>query len=121
MPTISKKNWTLMVYLAGDNNLDGAGINDLEEMKTAGFDYRHQRHRPVRPPGRQPQHQPLLPAQGWGADRRRCRQPGRDQLRRSSNAAGLHRVGSAGVPGQPLSLVIWNHGAGWDDADLPRG
>jgi len=29
-------DWTIMVYLAGDNNLDGAGVADLREMKKVG-------------------------------------------------------------------------------------
>jgi hypothetical protein len=29
-------DWTVMVYLAGDNNLDGAGVADLREMKKVG-------------------------------------------------------------------------------------
>ncbi len=33
---ITKRNWTIMVYLAGDNNLDSAGVVDLKEMKTVG-------------------------------------------------------------------------------------
>ncbi len=32
----TEKQWTIMVYLAGDNNLDGAGVTDLEEMKKVG-------------------------------------------------------------------------------------
>ena len=34
--TVAKKNWTIMVYLAGDNNLDSAGAVDLKEMKQVG-------------------------------------------------------------------------------------
>jgi hypothetical protein len=30
------KRGTVMVYLAGDNNLDSAGVADLEEMKAIG-------------------------------------------------------------------------------------
>ena len=33
----TKKSWTVMVYLAGDNNLDGAGVVDLNEMKSKAF------------------------------------------------------------------------------------
>jgi hypothetical protein len=29
-------DWTVMVYLAGDNSLDGAGVADLQEMKKVG-------------------------------------------------------------------------------------
>ena len=31
-----KKQWTILVYMAGDNNLDGAGVTDLQEMKQVG-------------------------------------------------------------------------------------
>jgi len=34
--TADQRNWTVMVYLAGDNNLDTAGMVNLKEMKTAG-------------------------------------------------------------------------------------
>ncbi|MHA1124142.1 MAG: clostripain-related cysteine peptidase [Candidatus Heimdallarchaeota archaeon] len=30
------KNWTFMIYIAGDNNLEGAAIDDLQEMEQAG-------------------------------------------------------------------------------------
>ena len=30
------KEWTIMVYLDGDNNLDDAGVEDMEEMETVG-------------------------------------------------------------------------------------
>ena len=35
-PAEKKKRWTVMVYLAGDNNLDAAGAADLVEMKRVG-------------------------------------------------------------------------------------
>ena len=33
---IAKKPWTVMVYMAGDNNLDPEGVEDLKEMKKVG-------------------------------------------------------------------------------------
>jgi hypothetical protein len=33
---VTEKRWTVMVYLAGDNNLDSAGVGDLKEMKKVG-------------------------------------------------------------------------------------
>jgi hypothetical protein len=30
------RKWTVLVYLAGDNNLDSAGLADLAEMKKVG-------------------------------------------------------------------------------------
>jgi len=29
-------DWTFMVYLDGDNNLEGAGIDDINEMEMVG-------------------------------------------------------------------------------------
>lgn len=34
--TSEKRSWTILVYLAGDNNLGRAGLVDLKEMKTVG-------------------------------------------------------------------------------------
>ncbi len=33
---MSKKQWTLMIWMAGDNNLESAGEQDVREMKTVG-------------------------------------------------------------------------------------
>ena len=35
-PPAGKKSWTFMVYMAGDNNLDPEGVQDLQEMKKVG-------------------------------------------------------------------------------------
>jgi hypothetical protein len=32
-PTTQKADWTIMVYIAGDNNLEGMGIDDINEME----------------------------------------------------------------------------------------
>jgi len=32
----SRKEWTVMAYMAGDNNLDGAAVEDINEMEAAG-------------------------------------------------------------------------------------
>jgi hypothetical protein len=32
----NQAKWTFMVYMAGDNNLDGATLRDIEEMARAG-------------------------------------------------------------------------------------
>ncbi len=34
--TTSTAKWTFMVYMAGDNNLDGAALRDIAEMARAG-------------------------------------------------------------------------------------
>ena len=32
----SKKQWTVMVWMAGDNNLEDAALDDLQELKQVG-------------------------------------------------------------------------------------
>jgi hypothetical protein len=35
-PATGQAKWTFMVYMAGDNNLDGAALRDIAEMAQAG-------------------------------------------------------------------------------------
>ena len=35
---VEKKQWTFLVYMAADNNLEGSAIKDFNEMEESGFD-----------------------------------------------------------------------------------
>jgi hypothetical protein len=58
MPKPAKKPWTFLVYVAGDNDLDPNGVQDLKEMKRVGtnavinvvaqFDSESNKHRTTR-------------------------------------------------------------------------
>lgn len=118
MPTtLTKKPWTVMVYMAGDNSLDPEGIQDLKEMKKAGstdklniviqFDR----------------------AAGHVARRYYLRKGG---IVTGDAVASLGAVNTGdpkclsdfiqwGVKKYPADhylLVLWNHGQGWDDTDI---
>jgi hypothetical protein len=118
MPTaISKKPWTVMVYMAGDNSLDPEGVQDLKEMKKVGstdklniiaeFDR----------------------ASGHVARRYYLRKGG---IVTGDAVASLGAVNTGdpkflndfirwGVKNYPADhylLVLWNHGQGWDDTDI---
>jgi len=117
----AKKKWTVMVYLAGDNNLDSAGAGDLAEMKTVGstrdisvvaqFD-RSGKNR---------------------ATNRYFLQKGTRLDEDVVTALGETNTGDPAVlrdfvkwavtehPAQRYMLVIWNHGSGWDDSNLYEG
>jgi hypothetical protein len=115
------RDWTLMVYLAGDNNLSSAGAVDLEEMKKVGSTDRVN-----------------VVAQ---YDRSGSRaQTTRYYLRRKTTLAkdavsqlGETNMGDPAVledfvtwathqyPARHYLLVLWNHGAGWDDSNLYQG
>ncbi|HYP67556.1 MAG TPA: clostripain-related cysteine peptidase, partial [Thiobacillaceae bacterium] len=117
--TIAK--WTVMVYLAGDNNLDGAGVADLLEMKKVGstgdinvvaqFDR----------------------AGGKGTTKRYVLHKGTSLAKDAVADLGETDTGDPAVltdflawgvkthPAEHYLAVIWNHGAGWDDSNLYSG
>ena len=111
-------NWTLMVYLAGDNNLDGAGVTDLMEMKKvgsgAGINVVAQFDR----------------AGGRGSTKRYVLRKGTTLQADAVADLGETDTGNPAVlkdfltwgiktyPAQHYLAVIWNHGAGWDDSNL---
>jgi len=123
MPTKANttRNWTIMVYLAGDNNLDSAGVVDLNEMKTVGST-----------------DQIAVLAQfdragAKGATSRYCLKKGTPLAKDVIQSLGETNMGDPKVledfvtwgttnyPANHYLLVLWNHGAGWDDANLYQG
>jgi len=119
--TITNRNWTIMVYLAGDNNLDSAGAIDLNEMKTVGSS-----------------DQVAVLAQfdragGKGATTRYFLKNGTPVAKDAVQTLGETNMGDPKVledfvtwgitnyPADHYLLVLWNHGAGWDDANLYQG
>lgn len=111
-------NWTLMVYLAGDNNLDAAGVTDLMEMKkvgsSAGINVVAQFDR----------------AGGKGSTKRYRLRKGTSLAADAVADLGETNTGDPAVlrdfltwgiknyPAKHYLAVLWNHGAGWDDSNL---
>ncbi len=115
-----RKAWTVLVYLAGDNNLDEAGADDLAEMKSVGST---------------DEVDVVAQFDRAGASGRTYRY----RLRKGTTLA-QDRVASLGetntgdpavleafliwgvetYPAERTLVVLWNHGAGWDDTDLYR-
>ncbi len=119
--TQAKKKWTVMVYLAGDNNLDSAGAGDLAEMKSVGST------RDI-----------SIVAQFDRSGSKRVTnryflQKGTRLDEDVVTALGETNTGDPAVlrdfvkwavtehPAQRYMLVIWNHGSGWDDSNLYEG
>ena len=118
---VTKKKWTLMVYLAGDNNLDAAGTADVMEMKQVGSN---------------DDINIVVQFDRAGAKRK----TNRYFLRKGTTMAkdvvqvlaetntGDPKVlkdfigwGITNYPAERYLLVLWNHGAGWDDSNLYTG
>lgn len=112
-----KAAWTVLVYLAGDNNLDQSGVGDLLEMKKAGstprvavvaeFD---------RGSGRGAKRYRLRKGGTLAADA--VASLGRLDTGDPKNLLDFVRWGVTTSPAERYALVLWNHGQGWDDTDI---
>ena len=113
------KKWTLMVYLAGDNNLEDYGVKDLGEMATVGSS----------------DHVAIVAQFDRMSDQRTRRyyiSANRDL--ETNCIAELPAVNTGDpsalldfitwacqtYPAERHGLVLWNHGAGWKDEDIYR-
>jgi hypothetical protein len=112
------KAWTFLVYLAGDNNLDPEGVQDIAEMKKVGstdavnvvaqFD---------RPSGATR----YFLRRGTTAKADALKSLG--ELNTGDPRALVDFVtwAAAAYPAERYALVLWNHGQGWDDTDIFAG
>jgi hypothetical protein len=115
-----RKRWTVMVYLAGDNNLDSFGLADLREMKQVGstddvnviaqFDRAGTslatRRYYLRRGGRTPDDA--------------VENLGETNMGDPSVLEHFLAWGVARYPAEHYLAVLWNHGAGWDDTNIYR-
>lgn len=117
---VQKKSWTFMVYMAGDNNLDPNGVQDLKEMKKVGstkdvniiaqFD---------RAAGHKAKRYYLRKGGTVNADA--VATLGKENTGDPKVLADFFRWGVKNYPADRYILVLWNHGQGWDDTDIFAG
>lgn len=109
--------WTVMIYMAGDNDLSAAGERDLAEMRRVG--------------STDDVHVLVELDTAGGAGTRRLR-VGRDGAGEEAIDLGETDSGSPaqledfiawGVgrfPAQRHALILWNHGGGWEPTEVER-
>lgn len=117
----TQRSWTVMIYLAGDNNLDGAGVVDLKEMKTVGttdrvavlaqFDRAGAKQATIR----------YCLRKGTPLAKDAVQNLGETNMGDPKVLEEFVTWGAANYPAAHYLLVLWNHGAGWDDANLYEG
>ncbi len=117
MATATKKLWTVMVYMAGDNTLDPEGVVDLREMKKVGsndklniiaqFD---------RAQGHTSQRYVLRKGTKLAADS--VAKLGKINTGDPKQLSDFIAWGVKEHPAEHYLLVLWNHGQGWDDTDI---
>lgn len=116
----TEKQWTVLVYLAGDNNLDAAAMTDLEEMKRVGstpeVDLVAQLDRSGG--GHASKRYHLKKGSALEADARE--NLGETNMGDPAVLESFLRWGIENYPAKKFLVVLWNHGAGWDDEDIYR-
>src|SRR5262249_50867813 len=116
--TQAKKQWTVMVYLAGDNNLDGAGVGDLAEMKTVGSTRDISVVAQFDRAGRNVQTNRYFLQKGTTLAHDVVTSLGETDTGDPRVLRDFVEWAVVEHPAQRYMLVIWNHGAGWDDSNL---
>jgi hypothetical protein len=116
MPTQNKK-WTVMVYLAGDNNLDSAGTDDLDEMKRVGSTDAINVIAQYDSPSARGTRRFYL-RKGGTIDSDVVATLGTTNTGDPKFLSDFIAWGTKNYPADHYLVVLWNHGAGWDDTDI---
>jgi hypothetical protein len=115
------RKWTIMLYLAGDNNLDANGMIDILEMKkvgsTAGFNVIVQFDRAGA--GIPTMRYYLQKGTSLQADV--VESLGETNTGKPDVLLDFIKWGAEKYPAEHYMLVLWNHGQGWDDTDIFAG
>ncbi|HEY9071160.1 MAG TPA: clostripain-related cysteine peptidase [Candidatus Ozemobacteraceae bacterium] len=125
-PGAAKKDWTFMVFMAADNNLEAGGEFDMNEMETIGSTDRVNIVVQLDRSGRYSQDSDMK----WSGCRRylikKDSQPKKvtspmiqdlGQIDMAAPATLLNFVdwASRTYPARRYALILWNHGTGWKE------
>ena len=115
-----KKRWTVMVYLAGDNNLDGAGVVDLNEMKAVGSTPEVNIIAQFDRAGAHQQTSRYYVRKASTLEQDVVKNLGETNTGDPNVLESFAQWGIANYPAEHYLLVLWNHGSGWDDTNVYR-
>jgi hypothetical protein len=119
--TPKKRHWTVLVYLAGDNNLDSAGVVDLGEMKKVGSDDRIAVVAQFDRSGDKVATRRYFLRKGTPLAKDVVKSLGETDTGDPAVLKDFATWAITNYPAEHYMLVIWNHGAGWDDSNLYEG
>jgi hypothetical protein len=114
----SRKPWTVLVYLAGDNNLDGAGVTDLMEMKAVGSSETLNVVAQFDRAGTTDKTHRYYLRKGTTLAQDRVADLGETNTGDPKVLDAFLSWGIASYPADRTLVVLWNHGAGWDDTNI---
>jgi hypothetical protein len=116
----AKKAWTVLVYLAGDNDLDGAGAVDLGEMKQVGSTAQLNIVAQFDRAGKNAATKRYLLRKGTTLAKDVVATLGETNMGDPAVLQEFLAWGAKTYPADRYMVVIWNHGAGWDDENIYR-
>lgn len=109
-------DWTILIYMAGDNDLDSFGGKDLKEIKKVGSTPRV--HVVVqRDSAAEGAHRYYL-RRGTSLKKDELSALGRINTGDPKVLQEFLTWGLATYPAKRTMAVLWNHGNGWDDTDI---
>jgi hypothetical protein len=114
------RKWTVMVYLAGDNNLDSAGVVDLKEMKKVGSTGEVAVVAQFDRIGNKGTTKRYFIRKGGTLDADAVADLGETNTGDPKVLRDFILWTARAYPAEHYMTVIWNHGSGWDDEDLYR-
>ncbi|HZR84350.1 MAG TPA: clostripain-related cysteine peptidase [Candidatus Binatia bacterium] len=115
-----KKEWTVLVWMAGDNDLESFGFSDIQELKKVGSTSAVDVY--VQLDTMRDDHTRRYHVQkGTTLDDDVVMDLGETDTGDPKVAIDFFRWGIARSPSQRVLLVIWNHGSGIDETDVYRG
>lgn len=111
-------DWTILVYMAGDNDLDDFGGDDLQEMKRIGSTDRIHVivQRDTAAAGVPTKRYRVL--KGTDVEQDVVGELGETNTGDPNVLADFLDWGIKTYPAKRTMAVLWNHGAGWDDTDI---
>jgi hypothetical protein len=117
----NRKKWTVMVYMAGDNNLDANGVDDITEMKktgsTSGMNVIVQFDRA----GAGLPTKRYLLQKGTSLNTDVKESLGETNTGKPEFLLDFIKWGVSNYEADHYMLILWNHGQGWDDTDIFAG
>ncbi|HEY9205781.1 MAG TPA: clostripain-related cysteine peptidase [Candidatus Methanoperedens sp.] len=114
---MATKKWTVLVYLAGDNNLDEDGARDLAEMAKVGSNNninivaQFDRAGDVGT-------QRLYITKGGGYPRDSIENLGETNTGDPKVLIDFLKWGISTYPAEKYMAILWNHGSGWNEDDV---
>ncbi|MBT8074786.1 MAG: hypothetical protein HKP21_13890 [Xanthomonadales bacterium] len=112
-----KSAWTIMVYMAGDNNLSAAGEADLEEMRLVGSSERVNVVVEFDNAGDAGTRRIHI---GKGGVGEHIESLGETDSGSPDVLSGFIEWAAQNYPADRYALVLWNHGNGWAPTEVDR-